>query len=63
LRFGIGNDYPRGGQVDFVLGKWTDTEMTIVLKKVRKCAEAIESFILAGPGNTMSALNNLDFSH
>lgn len=62
LRFGIGNDYPKGGQVDFVLGKWTDVEMPVVVKKVRKCAEAIGNFVLAGPSIAMGALNNLDFN-
>jgi peptidyl-tRNA hydrolase, PTH1 family len=62
LRFGIGNEYPKGGQVDFVLGKWTPEEKIIVLKKIEKCSEAIESYVVAGPERTMNTLNNLDFA-
>jgi len=61
LRFGIGNDYPKGMQVDFVLGKWTAPEKIIVGKKIEKCSEAIESYVIAGPALTMNTLNNLDF--
>lgn len=61
LRFGIGNQYPKGAQVDFVLGKWTEEEKIIVLKKIEKCSEAIESYVVAGPERTMNTLNNLDF--
>ena len=61
LRFGIGNDYPRGGQVDFVLGRWTDTELPVVRKKIIWSAELIESFVFAGPEATMTAFNNLTF--
>jgi PTH1 family peptidyl-tRNA hydrolase len=61
LRFGIGNDYPKGLQVDFVLGKWTAPEKIIVGKKIEKCSEAIESYVIAGPALTMNTLNNLDF--
>jgi peptidyl-tRNA hydrolase, PTH1 family len=61
LRFGIGNDYPKGGQVDFVLGKWTAAEMPVVRQKVEKCAEVIERYIFAGPERTMTEVNNLEF--
>lgn len=61
LRFGIGNDYPKGGQVDFVLGRWTEAEKPIVRQKVEKCAEVIERFIFAGPDRTMTEVNNLVF--
>jgi peptidyl-tRNA hydrolase, PTH1 family len=61
LRFGIGNEFPKGMQVDFVLGKWTESEKIIVAKKIEKCSEAIESYVIAGPELTMNSLNNLDF--
>ncbi len=61
LRFGIGNDYPKGGQVDFVLGRWTEQEKPIVRQKVEKCAEVIERFIFAGAERTMTEVNNLVF--
>ena len=61
LRFGIGNEFPKGMQVDFVLGKWTVPEKIIVAKKIEKCSEAIENYVIAGPEHTMNSLNNLDF--
>lgn len=62
LRFGIGNNYPKGMQIDFVLGKWTKDEMPVVSKKVEKCVEAIESFVFIGLQRTMNLVNNLDFA-
>ena len=61
LRFGIGNNYPKGMQSDFVLGKWLRSEESLVLKKIEKCIEAIESFILTGMESTMTAFNPLSF--
>ena len=59
LRFGIGNQYPRGMQADFVLGKWLKAEEPTVLLKIEKCIEIIESLITAGIEQTMSVYNNL----
>jgi len=59
LRFGIGNNYPRGMQVDFVLGKWNKEEMPMVNYKIEKCVEIIESFAAIGIDKTMSLVNNL----
>lgn len=59
LRFGIGNEYPKGMQADFVLGKWMKTEAPAVLLKVEKCVEVIESFIVSGVQQTMTAYNAL----
>jgi peptidyl-tRNA hydrolase, PTH1 family len=61
LRFGIGNNYPKGMQADFVLGKWLKAEIPIVTRKVEKCVEIIESFIAIGIGQTMTNFNNLTF--
>jgi PTH1 family peptidyl-tRNA hydrolase len=61
LRFGIGNDYPRGGQVDFVLGRWRETELPVVRQKIEKCSEVIENYVVAGPERTMNMVNNLSF--
>lgn len=62
LRFGIGNDYPRGQQVDHVLGRWTETELPLVKLKIVKCVEILESFIATGIERTMSLYNKLEFS-
>ena len=61
LRFGIGNDYPKGMQVEFVLGKWTNAELPLVLLKLEKCVEVIQSFISIGIERTMTEVNKLDF--
>ena len=61
LRFGIGNDFPKGMQVDFVLGRWRADELPLVNQKIEKCAEIIESFVLAGIELTMNKANNLQF--
>lgn len=59
LRFGIGNQFPRGMQADFVLGKWGKDELAIVKKKIDVCNEMIENFALSGLEKTMSMYNNL----
>ena len=59
LRFGIGNNYPKGMQADFVLGKWQKAEEPVVLLKIEKCLEVMESFISAGIEQTMTAFNNI----
>ena len=61
LRFGIGNNFPRGTQVAFVLGKWQQPEIPIVEQKIAKCCEIIESFAAIGLEKTMSSVNNLSF--
>ncbi|MFM6926351.1 MAG: aminoacyl-tRNA hydrolase [Ferruginibacter sp.] len=59
LRFGIGNNYPKGMQADFVLGKWMKSEETQVLFKIQKCVDLMESFVVAGIEQTMTAFNNI----
>lgn len=62
LRFGIGNHYPKGAQVDFVLGKWLKEEEPLVMKKIETSVEVIESFAAAGISNTMNKYNNIEIS-
>lgn len=62
LRFGIGNHYPKGAQVDFVLGKWQKEEEPVVAKKIETSVEVIESFATAGINNTMNKYNNIEIS-
>lgn len=61
LRFGIGNNYPRGMQAEFVLGKWFPEEVPIVARKVQTCVEAIESFSTIGIERTMNLINKAEF--
>ncbi len=62
LRFGIGNNYPKGMQVQFVLGNWWNEEIPVVNKKIEKCSEIIEQFIFQGLEKTMGNVNNLSFT-
>jgi PTH1 family peptidyl-tRNA hydrolase len=57
LRFGIGNDYPKGRQVDFVLGRWRPEELPYVKDKILKSVEMIESFAAQGLERTMNTYN------
>ncbi len=57
LRFGIGDDFSKGRQVNFVLGEWSDSEMKILPERIDKVIEAIKSFPLAGIDRTMNTFN------
>ena len=61
LRFGIGNNFPKGGQADFVLSRWTPEESPLVKRKVEKCVEVVENFITIGIERTMNEANKLEF--
>ncbi len=61
LRFGIGNDFPKGRQVEFVLGRWQPNEIPLVNEKISKCPEIIESFAAVGLEKTMNMVNSLRF--
>ena len=58
LRFGIGNDFPRGTQVDFVLGNFNGDDRATVNERIPVAIDAIREFILAGLGNAMCRYNN-----
>lgn len=60
LRFGIGNDYPKGMQSDFVLGKWRKEEEPMVALKISKAVEVIEAFATQGINTAMNLINNQD---
>ncbi len=61
LRFGIGNHFPKGMQVDFVLGRWFPEEINIVRSKIEKSCEVIENISVMGLEKTMSWINGMDF--
>ncbi|HOV84303.1 MAG TPA: aminoacyl-tRNA hydrolase [Paludibacteraceae bacterium] len=61
LRVGIGNNYPRGKQVEYVLGQWTEEEAKTLPKLVEQAIEIIKSFCLSGIESTMSQFNNKQF--
>lgn len=62
LRFGIGNQFPKGMQVAFVLGRWLPEEEPLVQAKIKSCCSIIESFALAGISYTMNMANRLEFN-
>ena len=62
LRFGIGNNYPKGMQADFVLGKWTKEELPLATHKIKQAVEVIEMFATQGITMAMNQVNNKDFS-
>jgi peptidyl-tRNA hydrolase, PTH1 family len=62
LRFGIGSQFPKGRQADFVLSKWQPSEEPIVKLKIEKSIEVIENFSTIGIEASMNAVNKLDFA-
>jgi PTH1 family peptidyl-tRNA hydrolase len=58
LKFGIGSDFPRGRQVDYVLDNFTDEEEAALSGKLDTCGDIVKSFCLAGIQNTMNQYNN-----
>lgn len=58
LRFGIGSDFQKGKQSDYVLGRWSAEELTNLNPRVEAAIEMIKSFGTIGVGRTMSLYNN-----
>lgn len=57
LRIGIGNDYPKGRQADFVLGQWTEKEAAEINTICSSSKSCIEQFVLAGVQLAMTHCN------
>ncbi|MFN3940098.1 MAG: aminoacyl-tRNA hydrolase [Chitinophagales bacterium] len=57
LRFGVGNTFQPGSQVEYVLGNWSDSEKATLSERIQLCADAAESFVLAGAERTMNYFN------
>lgn len=57
LRFGIGSDYARGKQADFVLGPWSLEEQNDLSERIIQSTKFVLSFVTMGLNMTMSALN------
>lgn len=57
FRFGISDDFKKGRQVDYVLGEWDEDENAKLPERFEMSTNAIESFVLAGLGNTMTGFN------
>ncbi len=57
LRFGIGNDYPKGMQVEYVLGRWFKEEEPIVSEGIKTAVDALQCYIFAGLSQAMTSYN------
>lgn len=57
LRFGVGNDFPKGGQIDFVLGKFPPEEREKLPEVLKRAADAVRTYCLAGPDIAMNRFN------
>ena len=57
LRFGIGKEFSKGHQVDYVLGKWDDEQMPLLQARIRTAADAVMAFSFTGLQRAMNAYN------
>lgn len=57
LRYGIGNGFSKGQQIDYVLGTWDDTEYEELPALLARGGEIITSFVLQGIARTMNTFN------
>jgi PTH1 family peptidyl-tRNA hydrolase len=58
LRFGIGSEFSKGKQVDYVLGNWTSEEDAALPERIDRAVQIVQSFVTIGIDRTMSAFNN-----
>lgn len=58
LRFGIGNNFPKGSQIDFVLGHFDEEERKLLPERIAMAEEIIKCFCLAGLNTAMNQYNN-----
>ena len=58
LRFGVGKDFPRGGQIDYVLGRFPEEERKQLPERLDVAAEAVKAYCLSGPQFAMTRFNN-----
>lgn len=57
LRFGVGNDFPKGAQVDFVLSRFPNEELALMPARLEAAADAVKAFALSGIDFAMSHYN------
>jgi len=57
IRFGIGDDFSRGKQIDYVLGKWESSELAALPLRIDLAIEMIKGFVTIGAPQTMSLFN------
>lgn len=57
LRFGVGSEYSKGQQIDFVLGKWNEAEEKLLQSRIKQAIEMIQGFTTIGIQLTMTNYN------
>lgn len=57
LRVGVGSEFPKGRQIDYVLGNWNAEELEAMPERLKRISEMVLSFVLAGPKQTMNEFN------
>lgn len=57
IRFGIGDNFSRGKQIDYVLGKWGSDELATLPERIDLSIEMIKGFVTIGAARTMSLFN------
>ena len=57
IRFGVGNEFSKGKQVDYVLGQWSNKEESVLQERVDTAIEMLKSFVIVGATQTMTLFN------
>ena len=57
IRFGVGNEFSRGKQVDYVLGQWSDEEESALQERIDTAIKMVKSFVIVGAAQTMTLFN------
>lgn len=57
LKFGVGNDFPKGAQIDFVLGTFPSEEQKLLPEKLKTASEAVKAYCLSGAAFAMNHFN------
>ncbi|MDO1513270.1 aminoacyl-tRNA hydrolase [Maribacter confluentis] len=58
FRFGVGANFGKGRQVDYVLGQWNEEERDLISERLSRSAEVVSAFVLSGIARTMNQYNN-----
>ena len=57
IRFGVGNEFSKGKQIDYVLGQWSDEEESALQERIDTAIEMVKSFVMVGAAQTMTLFN------
>jgi PTH1 family peptidyl-tRNA hydrolase len=57
LRFGVGSNFPKGRQSDYVLNPWPDDQHAFIEERIKIAAEAVKAFVTSGPVLAMNLFN------